>query len=141
VTQNWGPGYGHDFTVGICCDLAGDDRYEAGAAGIGWSINRSVALLLDGGGNDAYSFSTKDLRPGSAVYDARFADRSGATALYWTESTSIGLFLDVGGSDTYPGGLPDGSGFRDAPDSPNHRSRNFGLFLDLPSGLLDFSRR
>ena len=121
VAQNWGPGYGHDFTVGICCDFAGNDRYEAGAAGLGWSINRSVALLLDGGGDDTYSFTTKDLRPGTAVFDTRFLDRSGATALYWTESTSVGLFLDVGGHDTYPAGLSDGAALSDPQDSPNRR--------------------
>ena len=141
VAQNWGPGYGHDFTVGICCDLAGNDRYEAGAAGLGWSINRSVALLLDGGGDDVYSFSTKDLRPGTAVFDARFLDRSGATALYWTESTSVGLFLDLGGHDTYPSGFSDGASASDPPDSPNRRSRNFGIAVDAPSGSLDFSLR
>ena len=140
VTQNWGPGYGHDFTVGICCDLAGNDRYEAGGAGIGWSINRSVALLLDGGGDDAYSFTDPKPRPGTAVYDARFLDRSGGTPLYWTESTSVGLFLDVGGHDKYPAGFEDGMSAADPAGSENGRARNFGIAVDRPSGRLDLDR-
>jgi hypothetical protein len=131
VTQNWGPGYGHDFTVGICWDAAGNDRYEAGGAGIGWSINRAVAVLYDGGGDDTYSYTGKDLAPGTAVFDARFLDREGKTSLYWTESTSVGLFVDAGGGhDTYPAGRANSSHVTDPASSPNARARNLSIFLD-----------
>lgn len=146
VTQNWGPGYGHDFTVGICVDLAGNDRYEAGDAGIGWSINRSVAMLLDGGGKDAYAYvptsgkPNPELRAGTTVFDARFLDRSGTSSLYWTESVSVGLFIDVGGDDVHPGGRANDTTWTDAPGSDNRRARNHGIFLDRASGSLDLDR-
>lgn len=131
VAQNWGPGYGHDFTVGILVDAGGDDRYEAGEAGIGWSINRSVAILVDAAGDDRYAFAKQGLLPGTAVFDARFLDRSGATPLYWTESRSIGLFVDGGGTDVYPAGAADGDASTDAPASDNLRAHNRGVRLDL----------
>ncbi len=139
VAQNWGLGYGHDFTVGICVDLAGNDVYEAGEAGIGWSINRSVAILVDGGGDDVYRYAKPALIPGTAVFDARFLDRSGAS-LYWTESTSVGLFVDVGGKDAYPAGRTNDSAWTDAVGSDNRRARNHGIFVDRASGTVDFDR-
>ncbi|MCC7138248.1 MAG: hypothetical protein IT460_07455 [Planctomycetes bacterium] len=154
VAQNWGPGYGHDFTVGISCDLGGDDRYEAGEAGIGWSINRSVAILIDAAGDDAYVYDPPPVkpppagaptppptvrRPGTAWFDARFVDRSGTTPLYWTESRSIGLFVDGGGTDRYPSGVADGDAWADAPTSDNGRARNVGVRLDRV-GTIDLDR-
>jgi hypothetical protein len=149
VTQGWGPGYGHDFTVGLCVDGAGNDRYEAGHSGLGWSINRSVALLVDAAGDDRYAFLPSDAkpggapekRPGTAVFDARFLDRSGATALYWSEATSVGLFLDVGGTDVYPPGASDDAAVVDPPGGDARRARNLGIFVDRASGAVDFDRR
>ncbi len=131
VAQNWGLGYGHDFTVGIHVDGGGDDRYEAGEAGIGWSINRSVGLLVDVAGDDRYGFAKAGLVPGTAVFDARFLDRSGVSALYWTESRSVGLFVDGAGTDVYPSGASDGDALTDAPTSDNARAHNLGIRLDV----------
>ncbi len=139
VTQNWGPGYGHDFTVGISCDLAGDDRYEC-AVGCGHSINRSVGMLLDGGGDDAYAFTTAGQRPGMAPLDPRILDRSGKTPLYWTESTSMGLFVDAGGRDAYPEGFADGGTRVDPPGGDAVRGRHFGIAVDRADGRLDVAR-
>lgn len=131
VAQNWGLGYGHDFTVGIHVDGGGNDRYEAGEAGIGWSINRSVGLLVDVAGDDRYAFAKAGLVPGTAVFDARFLDRSGVSALYWTESRSAGLFVDGAGTDVYPTGAADGDALTDAPTSDNARAHNLGIRLDV----------
>jgi hypothetical protein len=141
VAQNWGPAFGHDFTVAILADASGNDRYECGGEGIGHSINRSVALCLDGGGDDAYVFKTVGKRPGLATFDPRFLDRTGAS-IYWTESTSIGLFLDTGGTDTYPVdmGVADDVSRVDDPASENARARNVGVFVDRPDGAIDFDR-
>lgn len=129
VKQGWGPGYGHDFTVGLLVDLGGDDTCEAGHSGIGWSINRSVALYIDAGGNDRYAFSNVEALPGTAVFDARLLDRTGPTR-YWTESVSVGLFLDTGGTDNYPPRFHDGGRRTDPPESDNARARNRGIAWD-----------
>jgi hypothetical protein len=139
VTQNWGPGYGHDFTVGIACDLAGNDRYEC-AVGCGHSINRSVGMLLDGQGDDVYAITTAGGRPGMAPLDPRILDRSGKTSLYWTESTSLGLFVDAGGKDLYPEGFADDGTHVDPPGSDAVRGRHFGIAVDRAAGRLDVAR-
>jgi len=139
VAQNWGPAFGHDFTVAILYDGAGDDRYECGGEGVGHSINRSVALCLDAAGNDKYVFKTPQKRPGLANFDPRFVDRSGAS-IYWTESTSVGLFIDAGGTDEYPPGVSNDLTKADDPGSDNARARNYGIFVDRPSGVIDLDR-
>lgn len=165
VAQNWGPAFGHDFTVSLLFDGSGNDRYVAGADGVGHSINRSVALCLEGGGDDTYTFATATNRPGLARFDPRFADRD-ATSIYWTESTSLGLFLDVGGTDRYvssaaatpgaaaPAATPapepespavgdvgDGVVLTDDPGSDNARVWNRGVFVDRETGRIDLDRR
>jgi hypothetical protein len=139
VAQNWGPAFGHDFTVAMLVDGGGDDRYECGGEGGGHSINRSVALCLEVGGDDTYVFSMADRHPGLARFDARFLDRSG-TSIYWTEPTSVGLFLDLGGDDRYPPGRANDRAETDDPASDNARARNVGIFVDRESGRLDLER-
>jgi hypothetical protein len=139
VDQGWGPAYGHDFTVGLLADLAGDDAYSAGEAGLGWSINRSVALLLEAGGDDRYEFTKPERQPGTAVFDARFLDRAGSTR-YWTEPVSVGLLVDAGGKDRYPSGFADGRRRTDDPSSDNARARNRGIALDLDGTALELER-
>jgi hypothetical protein len=139
VTQDWGPAFGHDFTVALLWDLAGNDRYRAGASGIAHSINRSVVLLLDAGGNDDYALRDPQRRPGNAPFDPRYADRSGPSR-YWTESTSVALFLDVGGTDAYAAGSLDDQRWTDPPESDNRRARNFGIGVDRAAGTIDLER-
>ncbi len=152
VAQNWGPAFGHDFTVAILYDVSGNDVYECGGEGVGHSINRSVALCLDGGGDDRYVFTSDNRRPGLANFDPRFINRSGPS-IYWTESTSVGLFLDVGGNDTYILKPDDKNGdsnhlhqagnnvaLTDDPGSDNVKARNRGIFVDRESGTIDLDR-
>jgi len=145
VAQNWGPAFGHDFTVAILHDALGDDVYECGGEGVGHSINRSVALCLEGGGDDRYVFATDGKRPGLANFDPRFLDRTGPS-VYWTESSSVGLFLDVGGNDSYAGRFAEGArpendaALTDSLGSDNVRARNRGIFVDRSSGVLDLDR-
>lgn len=139
VAQTWGPAFGHDFTVAVLYDGAGNDQYEIGGDGIGHSINRSVALCFDAGGDDAYRFKTEGRHPGTAIFDTRFLDRSGPS-IYWTESTSIGLFIDAGGDDQYPVGFDDGMTKTDEPESDNVRASNRGIFVDRVGGAIDLNR-
>jgi hypothetical protein len=140
VAQNWGPAFGHDFTVAILYDGSGNDDYECGNEGVGHSINRSVVLCLEAGGDDSYVFQTEGKRPGLTTFHERFLDRTG-TSVYWTEPTSVGLFLDVGGEDEYPAGVANDVTKVDEPGSNNERSRNQGIFVDRSSGVIDLDRR
>ena len=139
VAQNWGPAFGHDFTVAVLCDLLGNDLYECGGEGVGHSINRSVVLCLEGGGDDRYVFRTAEKRPGLATFDPRFLDRTGPS-VYWTESSSVGLFLDTGGVDEYPAGVANDTVLTDEAGSANVRARNRGIFVDRASGVIDLDR-
>lgn len=141
VAQNWGPAFGHDFTAAVLVDVVGNDRYVCGGEGVGHSINRSVVLCLEGGGNDQYAFTIKGKRPGLATFDPRFLNRAGPS-IYWTESVSAGLFLDAGGADTYPdsSAARDDTKLTDEEGSDNRRARNVGIFFDVPSGTIDLGR-
>lgn len=151
-----GIAFGHDFTLAVLADLGGNDRYECPNDVIARSINRSVAMLLDGGGDDVYRSGVArparpaagDVaatpaiaagRPGGATFDAKLLDRR-APSVYWTEPTSIGLFIDAGGGkDNYgtdaPAGTADGASWTDAPASDNAKARNFGIGLDTDAPL------
>ncbi len=139
VVQNWGPAFGHDFTVALLVDGEGNDRYECGNEGVGHSINRSVAICLERSGDDTYHFTTAGKCPGLATFDGRFLDRTGSS-IYWTESTSLGLFLDTGGTDEYPDGLSDDLIESDEAGSDNALARNRGIFADRPAGEIDLDR-
>jgi hypothetical protein len=132
-----GIAFGHDFTLAVLCDLAGNDVYSCPNDVLARSINRSVAMLLDGGGNDSYRSGEKG-RPGAATFDAKMLDRR-ATSLYWTEPTSLGLFVDAGGDEGLASKGGDLTTWRDTEGSDNWKARNFGI--GLYSGLpLDVDR-
>jgi hypothetical protein len=112
-------------------------------------------MLLDAQGDDTYRYipyakpvvdpAKKDEkpppppRPGTAVFDARFLDRTGKTPLYWTEPRSMGLLLDGGGKDVYPAGCADGDRVTDEKGSDNERARNRGVRFD-GDGAIDLDR-
>ncbi|AIE88018.1 HEAT repeat domain-containing protein [Fimbriimonas ginsengisoli] len=76
--------------VTIFLDREGDDIYAAGAGRPALAYDESVALFLDGAGQDRYTNS-----PGGAV-----GGRKGE---------ALGVFIDAGGQDNYADGLVDGS--------------------------------
>ncbi|MEK7465859.1 MAG: hypothetical protein AAB074_00470 [Planctomycetota bacterium] len=126
-------GFAHDFTVALLVDAAGDDTYES-ANGPATSINRSVAMLLDLAGDDTYVMAAGN-RPGTAVFDEKFRDRSGG-ATYFADASSIGLFLDVGGSDKYNSREESNFSWLDPPDSPNPSVRNWSVGVDRADGTV-----
>jgi len=134
-------GMGHDFTIGILLDIAGNDRYSVDATGLGYSLNRSVALLIDTGGDDTYR--TKEIpRPGYAENSASFRSRPGV-GTYFADTSSLGLFLDIGGEDGYEGepwqGVTNDGQWLDPPEAPNWQDRNFSVGVDRSAGEIDFT--
>ena len=57
-------------------NIGGNDRYSIPGDGLGYSINRSVAMLLDIGGDDTYEGKPEN-RPGTARYAELFAKYDG----------------------------------------------------------------
>ena len=129
--------WGHDFTVAILLNAAGDDRYRVGSRGLGASVNRSVAMLLDTGGKDAYEGDGIP-HPGRAEATDRMAVGPGGHG-YFADTTSVGLFLDIGGADTYFGKPKNDATWVDPPESPNWKVRNFSVGVDRAEGRLDLT--
>jgi hypothetical protein len=129
--------WAHDFTIAIVLDGAGDDLYSVRDGGLAYSINRSVAMLMDLGGDDVYK--TEEVpRPGFARNDERFRARGGVST-YFADTTSIGLFLDIGGRDTYWGDLANDTHWVDPADSLNWEDRNFSVGVDRAGGRVDLT--
>ena len=166
--SNMSIGFGHDFTIAMLVNVAGDDLYEVRGNGFGYSINRSVAALIDVGGDDTYRGKAGN-RPGFALFDERFRETENLTT-YWTDATALGLFLDVGGKDTYathapdevvakaqagdepaadaaepappkPFGGVDNTTWLDDADSANPGVRNFSIGVDRADGAVSFTPR
>jgi len=87
--SRFGPGQGsaHDLAVGMLIDERGDDSYTI-SGGQGMALTNSVAIFLDGAGNDTYMTSEKGLGQGG-VRQAR-------------DFGNVGLFVDMEGRDHYP---------------------------------------
>ncbi|MGQ0723437.1 MAG: hypothetical protein ACT4PE_17955 [Candidatus Eiseniibacteriota bacterium] len=133
--------FGHDFTVALHVDVAGNDEYDVFEGdGLGFSINRSVALLIDCGGDDRYRNKPGN-RPGFARFDERFA-RWDDTHTYFTEASALGLFLDVGGRDSYEAdAAADDSTWLDPAESANRAARNLSIGVDRADGTVDLAPR
>lgn len=107
VTQ----GTSHDLSVGALWDEGGDDYYVV-SDGQGMSITNSVALFIDGQGDDLYATSG-----------------SGQGALTWARGfCGAGVFIDLEGKDTYPRGA--------GADSAAWSSDLFAIGTDLPRTIV-----
>lgn len=79
-----------DEGVGWLWDESGNDRYEVGGLALGGAANTAVAVLVDGGGDDAYG--------GGGGADAQ----GGTGDSSYHQKQSIGALLDLGGGkDSY----------------------------------------
>ncbi len=87
-------GSGHDWAVGVFYDRKGRDIYHV-SGGLGNSLYNSTGIFIDGGGDDVYSFTEKDLSCGQSMKSGRSREYMG-----------IAVFVDVDGRDTYPEGAP-----------------------------------
>jgi hypothetical protein len=131
--------FAHDFGISLLVDLGGDDLYETNATGLGYSINRSVAVLIATGGKKTFR-CPKEVRPGTALYDERFKKRGSIS--FPADATSLGLFLSVGGPNAYSSdGVKNDSRWLDPADSPNRAVRNFSIGVDRASGTVNFDPR
>jgi len=130
----------HDFTIALLINLGGDDYYSCEKSGLGQSINRSVALLLDSDGDDEYH-SVEIPRPGYAMNAETFRARGGV-GTYFADTTSLAAFLDLGGEDSYwCDDCQNNRHWLDPDDSPNWLDRNFSLGVDRADGSVEFTPR
>lgn len=127
--------FAHDFTIALLIDGGGNDLYEVKGNGLGYSINRSVAMLVDLGGDDTYRTAASN-RPGMAIFDERFRDRTGGST-YFADASSLGFFLDVGGKDVYVPERANDAAWLDEPGSPNPSVRNWSIGVDGPEGTVN----
>lgn len=96
-------GSGHDFSVGLLWDGAGDDHYLSSSLGLGTGNCNGVGLFVDGTGRDVYEATSSGccgLARTSSECDVRAGRQRAVT---------MGFFVDGGGVDDYSG-VPDGEG-------------------------------
>lgn len=109
-----GLAFGWDLAVGVLCDFAGNDRYEATGGGTqGNGAQGSIGILFDYDGDDAY-----------LGYGQGFASSS---ISYHPASECGGNFsfvIDYGGKDSYGCGVQD--------NSINSRGTEGGFLIDRP---------
>lgn len=95
-----GMGFGHDFTVALLYDAAGNDEYRFGADGFGFAANMSLGLFVEGGGDDRYTFDQG--KNGFGFTNFSPGDlKPVVTRNYLADPVQVGLFLDAGGKDRY----------------------------------------
>ena len=114
ATMNMALGAGHDYSLGVLLDRAGNDRYEAPNLSLGGGNADGVGILVDGGGDDSYRSQ------GITLGYASVATPADAPTVRHG-SLTLGVFLDLGGTDSYldPAGVPhpfagDGKAWRQA---------------------------
>jgi hypothetical protein len=120
--------------MGLFLDYAGKDTYAAigPVYDMGCSLDRSVFLLADGRGDDAYELAQtsgpgRGDRGGWGVFadlDGKDAYRLTATCGAATEK-GLGVFLDGAGDDDYPKATGPA-----APANKTTRRDGGGLFMD-----------
>lgn len=106
-----GVGYGDGLFdsggIGLLCDLAGDDRYEAGevSQGAGWLLG--MGMLYDRSGNDLY-YGTRYSQGAAAHGGVGILADDGGDDTYWGSiaqawDLSLALLIDRDGNDSYQG--------------------------------------
>jgi len=112
-------GAGHDFSVGVLVNEAGDDRYHAASLAMGAGNCNGVGLFVDNAGDDTYVASAASSTGYAGLGECvESPDRPLAPTL--------GVFIDAGGADAYTFPAVDGP----APGEGAHWGR---AAQDLPS--------
>jgi hypothetical protein len=96
ATRNMAQGAGHDYSLGVLLDRAGNDRYRAPNLSLGGGNADGVGVLIDGGGDDRYESQ------GVTLGYASVATPADAPTIRHG-SLTLGVFLDLGGKDEYVG--------------------------------------
>lgn len=87
-------GVGHDFSVAVHYDEAGDDAYVAPGLSLGSGYDNGIGLLVNVGGTDTFA-APADRTLGSASVDTGIA----ATGRLYDQT--LGAFVKASGSATY----------------------------------------
>lgn len=95
VPYNVSLGSGHDFSVGVVVDEAGNDTVRSTSLGIGASNCQGVGVYVDNAGDDTY-VETSTASLGLGNHSGECNEATGRTAY-----PSVGLFVDAAGTDTY----------------------------------------
>ncbi len=109
-----GLAFGWDLSVGVLCDFAGNDRYEATGGGTqGNGAQGSIGILFDYDGDDTYLGYGQGYASSSISYHP--ASECGG---------NFSFVIDYGGKDSY------GCGAQDS--SLNNRGTQGGFLIDRP---------
>jgi len=119
-----GTGAGHDFSVGVLINEAGNDTYNFATLAAGASNCNGVGLFVDNSGDDTYN-AASDHGSGMGNVSGECLD-SRPTAI------SIGIMLDADGTDTY--NYPE-SEFPLPEDGQTWGHRRNGLESEFGSGI------
>ncbi len=90
--MNMALGAGHDFSVGMMLDRAGNDTYAAPNLSLGAGNANGIGVFADLFGNDKYTTTGLTLGKASEATKGSIRERG----------LCLGLFLDLDGTDTYP---------------------------------------
>lgn len=108
-------GYAWDLSVGVLCDFAGNDRYEAAGGGNqGNGAQAGLGILLDGDGDDYY----RGYGQGRATSSISYHNLPQCGG-------NFSFLVDYGGNDKY------GCGAKN--DSYNRRYTSGGFLIDRPA--------
>ena len=113
------------YGVGLLQDIDGDDRYLLQSLGQGAGLQRGIAALVDGGGDDDYRAlgGRPSLYGNEGVFDA-WAQGVGL-GLRGLAEGGVGVLLDQAGADNYEAGnFAQGGGYY----------RGVGMLLDRGEG-------
>jgi hypothetical protein len=145
-TAGAGLGFGWDYANALLINKEGNDLYEAKIISMGLAQIRSVALLIDIGGDDRYLLGANTPGLGEATYREDYRLPSPLTP-YYTYAASFGGLLDIGGSDEYL--VFDSASTREHPvardnhlwlqparEDSTYGANNYGVGLDVASGTV-----
>lgn len=85
-------GTGKDYSIGICIDNSGNDRYKALDFSMGAIMGSGTGLFIDDSGDDSYEMF--EHYPGIADVSAYGGEEN-------NRMHAIGIFIDAGGEDVY----------------------------------------
>ena len=140
--QRYACGWGCHFALGFCFDDAGNDTYGGTIMGLGFAWDMSIGVLCDFAGNDRYEAARQNTQgsgaqaglgvlfdyEGGDVYLGQGQGYASSGISYHPQSTCGGNFsfvVDYGGKDEYGCGVEN--------NSYNQRGSAGGFVIDRPN--------